>query len=109
MRTDDSTDQAQIETAKITFPGKAHLTDAVVDGTLRYYIGKYGVFVLFLLAEANGFSVCYARGIEGREPNGDSFERLMTLGTLDEAHIALTKMQELASAALKPTATETNT
>ncbi len=108
MSTEDLTNNSQNEMTEITFPGKDHLSKAVVAGTLRYYIGEYGVFVLFLMAETIGFSVCYARGIDGKEPSGDSFERLMTLRTLDEALNALTKMQELASAALKPTATDTN-
>ena len=108
MSTENLTNDSQSEMAEIAFPGNDQLSKAVVAGTLRYYIGEYGLFVLFLMAETIGFSVCYARGVDGKEPNGESFERLMTLRTLDEARSVLVKMQELASAALKPTATDTN-
>ena len=105
MSTEDSIDKDQTDTATITFQGKDHLTKAVVEGSLRYFIGEYGLFILFLMDEAEGFSVCYARGFEGHEPSGDSLERLMTLETLEQAQNVFAKLQELATAALKQTLT----
>ena len=109
MSTEKFEDSNQSETAQLTFPGKYHLTEAVIENSLRYYIGEFGVFILFLLRDGDNISVCYGRGEVGKDPMGQRFERLITLTNIEDALKALETMQARASEHLKPTATDTNT
>ena len=110
MNSNDSTEQIEPQKKTIDFPGKDHLTKAVVDGSLRYFIGEFGVFVMFMLSEQNGsFSVCYARGETDQDPMGESFIRWMTLATIEDANVAFEKFESLTLTYLKPVSSETNT
>lgn len=108
----DSNDEKQSNwcTEKmITFPGKDHLTNAVVEGTFRYYLGDKSVFVAFLLAEPDGsISACYARGERDQDPMGECFTRWMNFPTLEAAESAFAILESKASEFLKDQVIETN-
>lgn len=104
-----SADQVCSRERIISFPGKDHLTNAVVEGTFKYYISESGVFVMFILAEQDGnYSVCFARGTKDKDPMGESFERWMTFSSLDDARPAYSTLEAKASDHLRAVSSETN-
>lgn len=90
------------ETAELTFPNQDHLAKAVAGGT-SYRIENQ-VFVVFILAEDDGCTICWARGDTTKEPMGESFNRFLSFPSLEEAKTALLKVESIILATL---ATET--
>lgn len=98
-----STDTAS-EMAELIFPNHEHLAKAVAGGT-SYQIENQ-VFVVFILAEDDGCTICWARGDVIRDPTGVSFTRYLSFPSLEEAKAALIKVESIILATL---AAETET
>lgn len=94
MLTDETTALPQVEETELVFDGNEQLTKAVTGGTY-YYIGNH-VFVVFLLAEDQGFTVCWAKGDKSQSPMGPSFERYETFKNLEDAQATLAKLESIA-------------
>lgn len=86
-----STDTAS-ESTELTFPGQDHLSKAVAGGT-SYQVGDQ-VFIVFILAEDDGCTICWARG-DASAQKGDSFTRYLWLPSLQEAKDALVKVESI--------------
>jgi len=81
------------EMVELTFPNQEHLAKAVAGGT-SYQIGDH-VFIVFLLAEDDGCTICLARGDATKNPVGESFTRYLYFPTLEEAEAVLTKVEAI--------------
>lgn len=92
-----STDTAS-EMAELIFPNQEHLAKAIAGGT-SYQIENQ-VFVVFILAEDDGSTICWARGDATKDPMGDSFTRYLSFSSLEEAKTALTKLESIILATL---------
>lgn len=90
------------EVAELNFPNQEHMSKAVAGGT-SYQIGDQ-IFIVFILAEDDGCTICWARGEATKQPMGDSFTRYLWLPSLQEAKDALVKVESII---LKTLATET--
>lgn len=86
------------ETAELTFPNQEHLAKAVAGGT-SYQIENQ-VFVVFILAEDDGCTICWARGDATQDPMGESFTRFLYYPSLEEAKAALIKVESIILATL---------
>ncbi len=103
MKPTASNDTAS-EMAELNFPNQEHLSKSVAGGT-SYQIGDQ-VFIVFILAEDDGCTICWARGNFTSEPMGDSFTRYLWRPSLQEAKDALAKVESII---LNTLATETET
>jgi len=81
------------EIAELTFPNQKHLANAVAGGTC--YEIESDIFVVFILAEDHGCTICWARGDATKEPMGESFTRYLTFPNLEEAKAALIKVEAI--------------
>lgn len=86
------------EMAELTFPNKEHLVNAVAGGTC--YQIENDMFVVFILAEDHGCTICWARGDATKEPMGESFTRYLAFPNLEEAQAALIKVEAIIVASL---------
>lgn len=86
------------ETTELTFPNQEHLAKAVASGT-SYQIENQ-VFVVFILAEDDGCTICWARGDATQDPMGESFTRFLYYPSLEEAKAALIKVESIILATL---------
>lgn len=84
-----------LETVELQFIQQPHLNKCVAAGKL--YEVDDDIFILFLLAEEDGCTICYARGKSGNSPVGDSFTRLMWFDSLDKANDAFKKFESIAT------------
>lgn len=91
MSTIDATDLIETEQRELDFLGDERLNEAVASGTY-YYMGDL-VFVVFLLNEATGYTLCWAKGDLRNSPTGESFERAQTFPNLEEAQAELAKTE----------------
>ena len=102
MNFTDTTDTAS-EAHELNFPNQEHLSKAIAGGT-TYQIGDR-IFVVFILAEDDGCSICWAHGDMASEPNGQAFTRYLWLPSLEAAKAALVKVESII---LKALAAETD-
>lgn len=102
MKTTVSTDTAS-QIAELSFPTQEHLSKAVAGGT-SYQMGDQ-VFIVFILAEEDGCTICWSRGDFASEPMGESFTRYLWCPSLQEAKDALAKVESII---LKALAAETD-
>lgn len=93
-----STDTAS-ETTELTFLNQEHLAKAIAGGT-SYQIENQ-IFVVFILAEDDGCTICWARGEATKEPMGESFTRFLYYPSLEEAKVALVKVESIILESLK--------
>lgn len=93
-----STDTAS-EITELTFPNQEHLAKAVAGGT-SYQIENQ-IFVVFILAEYDGCTICWARGDATKEPMGESFTRFLYIPSLEEARAVFLKIESIILEALK--------
>lgn len=101
MKTTVSIDTA-LQLAELSFPNQEHLSKAVAGGT-SYQVGDQ-VFIIFILAEEDGCTICWSRGDFASEPIGESFTRYLWFPSLQEAKGALAKVESIV---LKTLAAET--
>ena len=92
MESIDKTDTAS-DTFTLNFPNQEHLSKAVAGGT-SYQIGDQ-VFIVFILAEDDGCTICWARGESASEPKDESFTRYLWLPTLEKAQETLLKVESI--------------
>jgi len=87
------------EMAELTFSNQEHLAKAVAGGT-SYQIENQ-IFVVFILAEDDGCTIWWARGDASKEPMGESFTRFLYFPSLEEAKVALVKVESIILENLK--------
>lgn len=73
----------ELETAQLTFINQPHLDKCVAAG--KSYQIEDKIFILFVLAEDDGCTICYGVGNENNNPIGESFTRFMWFDSLDKA------------------------
>jgi hypothetical protein len=83
MNTDD------LETVNLNFINQPQLNDCVAAG--KMYQVDDDIFILFVLAEDDGCTICYARGNQNNTPIGDSFTRLIWFDNLEKSLEAFEK------------------
>lgn len=93
MSTNNDSGFPEREQCELAFPGNEKLEKAVAGGTY-YKVGDLA-FVVFLLDEEHGYTLCWARGDSKDDPMGESFERAQTFPTLEEAQAALAKAESV--------------
>lgn len=79
----------ELETLRLTFTNQPHLDKCVAAGKM-YQIDE-NIFILFVLAEDDGCTICYGVGNENNTPVGESFTRLMWFDSLNCALEAFEK------------------
>lgn len=92
MESINKTDTAS-DALTLNFPNQEHLSKAVAGGT-SYQIGDQ-VFVVFILPEEDGCTICWARGDSASEPKGVSFTRYLWLPSLGDAKETLLKVESV--------------
>lgn len=76
------------------------LSHAVLQDTVQSYRGPFGIFILFILKEDDGYTVCFANGDPQKTPMGETFTRYLTLVTLGDALTVLAKVKSISDEAL---------
>lgn len=92
MESINKTDTAS-DALTLNFPNQEHLSNAVAGGT-SYQISDQ-VFVVFILAEEDGCTICWARGESVSEPKSKSFTRYLWLPSLEDAKETLLKVESV--------------
>lgn len=84
-----------LEALKLEFIQQPNLDRCVAAG--KMYQVDDDIFILFVLAEDDGCTVCYGRGNANNTPVGDSFTRLSWFDSLDKALDAFEKFDSVAA------------